>query len=115
VLKGAETYVQELFPQLRMDQYPNLPDELTFLHAEDILDKYPDLPRKARETEILQEYPAIFIYGVGYPLKDGYPDEMRVADYDDWVSETTSADGKPMHGPMVTFSSGTRKPKGATN
>ncbi len=98
VLKGAETHVQELFPQLKSEKYPNLPDELTFLHAEDILEKFPDLPRKARETEILQEYPAIFIYGVGWPLKDGYPHEMRAADYDDWITETTSVDGRPMHG-----------------
>jgi len=98
VIKGAEIYVQELFPQLKSDKYPNLPDELTFIHAEDILDKYPDLPRKERETKILQEYPAIFIYGIGYPLKDGYPHEMRAADYDDWVTETVSEDGRPMHG-----------------
>lgn len=98
VLKGAEQHVQELFPQLKTDKYPNLPDELTFLHAEDILDRFPDMPRKARETAILQEYPAIFIYGIGYPLKDGYPHEMRAADYDDWITETTSKDGRPMHG-----------------
>jgi aspartate--ammonia ligase len=98
VLKGAETHVQELFPQLKTDKYPNLPDELTFLHAEEILDMYPDLPRKQRETAILQEYPAVFIYGIGWTLKDGYPHEMRAADYDDWVTETKSKDGKPMHG-----------------
>jgi len=44
VLKGAEMHVQELFGQLRTDKYPNLPDELTFIHAEDILDRFPDLP-----------------------------------------------------------------------
>ncbi len=98
VLKGAEAYVQELFPQLKTDRYPNMPDKLTFMHAEDILDKYPDLPRKERETEILKEYPAIFIYGIGWTLKDGYPHELRAADYDDWVTETTSKDGRPMHG-----------------
>jgi len=98
VLKGAETHVQELFPQLKTNKYPNLPDELTFLHAEEILDMYPDLPRKQRETAILQEYPAVFIYGIGWTLKDGYPHEMRAADYDDWVTETKSKDGKPMHG-----------------
>ncbi|MBW2057363.1 MAG: aspartate--ammonia ligase [Deltaproteobacteria bacterium] len=98
VLKGAETHVQELYPQLKTDKYPNLPEEITFLHAEDILDRYPDLPRKQRETETLKEYPAIFIYGIGWPLKDGYPHEMRAADYDDWVTETRSADGRPMHG-----------------
>ena len=98
VLKGAETHVQELFPQLKTDRYPNMPDEITFLHAEEILEKYPDLPRKQRETEIVKEYPATFIYGIGWTLKDGYPHEMRAADYDDWVTETMSKDGRPMHG-----------------
>ncbi len=98
VLKGAETHVQEMFPQLVTDKYPSLPEKLKFLHAEEILERYPDLPRKQRETEILQEYPAVFIYGIGWPLEDGYPHEMRAADYDDWVTETVSKDGKPMHG-----------------
>ncbi|MFC1856798.1 aspartate--ammonia ligase [Thermodesulfobacteriota bacterium] len=98
VIKGAETHVQEMFPQLKTAKYPNIPDKLTFLHAEEILDRYPDLPRQQRETMILQEHPAIFIYGIGWPLKDGYPHEMRAADYDDWVTETTAADGTPMHG-----------------
>ena len=98
VLKGAEMHVLEMFPRLKSPKYPNLPDELTFLHAEDILDMYPDLPRKARETMVLQKYPALFIIGVGWPLKDGYPHEMRAADYDDWATETKSADGRPMHG-----------------
>ena len=57
-----------------------------------------DLPRNQRETEILQEFPAVFIYGIGWPLEDGYPHELRAADYDDWISETVSADGKPRHG-----------------
>jgi len=60
---------------------------------------YPDLPRKARETEILQKYPAVFIIGIGWTLKDGYPHEMRAADYDDWVAETVlSENGETMHG-----------------
>ena len=98
ILKGAETHVQEIFPQLKTDKYPNLPDKLTFIHAEDILAQYPDLPRQQRETEIVKEYPAIFIYGIGWTLKDGYPHEMRAADYDDWVTEIQSKDGRPMHG-----------------
>jgi aspartate--ammonia ligase len=98
VLKGAETHVQELFPQLKTDRYPDLPDKLTFIHAEDILERYPELPRQQRETEIVKEYPAIFIYGIGWTLKDGYPHEMRAADYDDWAEETQSEDGRPMHG-----------------
>jgi aspartate--ammonia ligase len=98
VLVGAEKHVQRLFPQLKTNKYPSLPDELTFLHAEDILDMFPDMPRKQRETAILQKYPAVFIIGIGWTLKDGYPHEMRAADYDDWVTETVSEDGRPMHG-----------------
>jgi aspartate--ammonia ligase len=98
VLKGAETHVQKLFPQLKTPEYPNLPDELKFIHAEEILDMFPDLPRKQRETEILQKYPAVFIIGIGWPLSDGYPHEMRAADYDDWVTEAVSAAGNPTHG-----------------
>jgi aspartate--ammonia ligase len=40
----------------------------------------------------------VFIYGIGWPLKDGLPHEMRAADYDDWVTETRSTDGRPRHG-----------------
>jgi len=98
VLKGAESHVLTLFPELNDARYPRLPDELTFLHAEDILDMYPDLPRKQRETAVLQKYPAIFVIGIGWTLKDGYPHEMRAADYDDWVTPTRSEDGRPMHG-----------------
>ena len=98
VLKGAETHVQELFPQLKTDKYPDLPEKLTFIHAEEILEMYPDMPRKQRETTIVQKYPAIFIYGIGWVLEDGYPHEMRAADYDDWATETKSENGRTMHG-----------------
>ena len=98
VLKGAETHVQELFPKLRSEKYPDLPDELTFIHAEEILERYPDLPRKQRETRIIQEYPAVFIYGIGMTLKDGLPHEMRAADYDDWVTPSVTKNGETMHG-----------------
>ena len=98
VIRGAELYAQEMFPQLKDRRYPDLPDELTFIHAEEILEMYPDLPRKERETRLIQEYPAVFIYGIGWPLADGYPHELRAADYDDWVTETRSKDGRAMHG-----------------
>jgi len=98
VLVDAERFAQEMFPRLKDGRYPNLPEELTFLHAEEILDMYPDLPRKQRETKVLQKYPAIFIIGIGWPLKDGYPHENRAADYDDWVTDTSEETGKPTHG-----------------
>jgi aspartate--ammonia ligase len=98
VLVGAERFAQDLFPALRDPRFPNLPEELTFLHAEEILDMFPNLPRKQRETEILQKHPAVFIIGIGWPLKDGYPHENRAADYDDWITETKKETHKETHG-----------------
>jgi aspartate--ammonia ligase len=98
VLVGAERYAQELFPHLRDPRWPSLPEQLTFLHAEEILEMYPDLPRKQRETEVLHRYPAVFIIGIGWPLKDGYPHENRAADYDDWITDTSAETGKDTHG-----------------
>jgi aspartate--ammonia ligase len=97
VIVGAERFALQNFPALRDSRYPALPDELVFLHAEEILEMYPDLPRKQRETAILQKYPAVFIIGIGWPLKDGYPHEMRACDYDDWVTEATD-EGNLFHG-----------------
>jgi aspartate--ammonia ligase len=98
VLVGAEKFAQDMFPRLRQPRYPNLPEELTFIHAEELLAMYPDLPRKRRETIILQKYPAIFIIGIGWPLKDGYPHEMRAADYDDWITDTSKETSRDTHG-----------------
>ena len=98
VIVGAERYAQELFPALRDPKYPSLPEQIKFLHAEEILDMYPELPRKQRETAILQKYPALFIIGIGWMLKDGYPHELRAADYDDWVTPTITKNGHLLHG-----------------
>ena len=99
VIYGAGKMAQEMFPALKTDKYTDIPEEIIFLHAEEILDFYPDLPRKERETRVIQEKaPAIFIIGIGQPLKDGYPHEMRAADYDDWVTETIVKNGEQYHG-----------------
>ncbi len=97
VLHGAQQHAYGMYPKLK-GKYPEIPAELKFLHAEEILEMYPDLPRKQRETEILQKYPAVFIIGIGWVLADGYPHEMRAADYDDWVTDTSKMTGKNTHG-----------------
>ena len=97
VIRGAGKQAEKMFPKLT-GKYPDFPKDLTFLHAEEILEMYPDLPRKQRETEILQKYPAVFIIGIGWTLEDGYPHEMRAADYDDWVTPSIKKKGKQMHG-----------------
>jgi aspartate--ammonia ligase len=99
VLKEAEEHALTNYPALNDPRYPPLPDELVFLHAEEILDMYPELPRKQRETRVIQDHaPAIFIIGIGSVLKDGYPHEMRAADYDDWITDTSAETGKDTHG-----------------
>ena len=97
VLRGAGVEATKLFPKLA-GKFPEFPEELVFLHAEEILDMYPDLPRKQRETQVIQKYPAIFIIGIGSVLDDGYPHEMRAADYDDWVTPTVNKNGKQYFG-----------------
>ena len=98
VLRGAQAYLHEAFPALVDERYPDLPEDITFIHAEDLLARYPDLPRKQRENALLQEVPAVFIIGIGWTLDDGYPHELRAADYDDWVTPTTTPDGQTRHG-----------------
>lgn len=99
VIVDAGKMAQKMFPALKTDKYPKIPEELVFLHAEEILDMYPDLPRKERETRVIQEKaPAIFIIGIGQVLKDGYPHEMRAADYDDWVTESVVKNGEQYYG-----------------
>jgi len=59
---------------------------------------YKQIDSNKRKTVALLLLFLIFIIGIGWVLKDGYPHEMRAADYDDWVTPTTSEDGRPMHG-----------------
>jgi aspartate--ammonia ligase len=98
VIRGAGVMVRKYFPELDDPEFPDFPEEIKFLHAEEILNMYPNLPRKERESRILQDYPAVFIIGIGSVLKDGYPHEMRAADYDDWVTPTIEKDGEQMFG-----------------
>lgn len=95
---AAPASAREQFPALRDPRYPELPEELVFIHAEELLERYPDLPRKQRETAILQEHPAVFIVGIGHPLADGLPHELRAVDYDDWITPTIAKDGVQYHG-----------------
>jgi aspartate--ammonia ligase len=98
VIYGAGMMAKEKFPELNDPRFPDFPEELKFFHAEEILEMYPDLPRKQRETKLIQEHPAVFIIGIGWVLKDGYPHEMRAADYDDWVTPTITKNAEQMHG-----------------
>lgn len=78
-LKTADK-VANLYPELKSE----LPDEITFISTKTLEKDYPDLTRKQRETAAAKKYGAIFVYQIGWPLKDGKPHDGRAADYDDW-------------------------------
>ena len=79
-VKVTENKLYVEFPQL----VPALPDEICFIHAEQLLQRYPDLTPKERENAIVREYKAVFIIGIGGKLSDGSVHDGRAADYDDW-------------------------------
>ena len=65
-----------------------LPDEITFIHSEDLEEKYPDLTPREREHAACREWGAVFIIGIGSALKGGIPHDGRAPDYDDWSTTT---------------------------
>ena len=81
----TEYLVCERFPQL----HPQLPERLTFLHAEELRQRYPSLSSKERENAIAEELGAVFIIGIGGPLGDGKPHDLRAPDYDDYSSPSS--------------------------
>ncbi|MDE6027504.1 MAG: aspartate--ammonia ligase, partial [Muribaculaceae bacterium] len=82
-LKATERMVYEQFPHIT----PRLPEQITFIHSEDLLKEYPDLSREERESAAAKKYGAIFLIGIGNPLSDGEPHDGRAPDYDDWSSK----------------------------
>jgi len=94
--------VRKIYQEIRKTEYmvseefhgiaPILPEEITFIHTEDLAMLYPTLTPKQRERLACKQYGAVFIEGVGYPLVDGKPHDGRAPDYDDWSSLRT--DGK---------------------
>jgi len=94
--------VRKIYQEIRKTEYmiseefygiePILPDEIFFIHSQDLAELYPTLAPKLREKEICKKYGTVFIEGIGYPLVDGKPHDGRAPDYDDWSS--FRSDGK---------------------
>ena len=80
VLRNVEYIVCERYPIQAF-----LPQEITFITAVELLQHYPNLSAKERENAICQECGAVFIEGIGAPLSNGQPHDLRAADYDDWA------------------------------
>ncbi len=84
VIKRTEFVVYESYSHI----IPVLPDHITFVHAEELLEKYPDLTPKEREKTYAKEHGAIFVIGIGATLKNGEKHDGRAPDYDDWITST---------------------------
>ena len=98
-VKVTENKLYVEFPQL----VPALPDEIYFIHAEQLLQRYPDMTPKERENAIVREHKAVFIIGIGGKLSDGSVHDGRAADYDDW--STPNSDGyEGLNGDILLWS-----------
>ena len=78
----------ELAVEARYDIESILPKQITFIHTEELVERYPDLTPKERENAICKEFGAVFLIGIGGELPDGKPHDGRAPDYDDWTSES---------------------------
>lgn len=97
-LLRTEFLVCERFPQLK----PSLSEEITFIHAEELLQRYPGLTPKEREDAITRELGAVFVIGIGGPLSDGQPHDLRAPDYDDY--STIAGNGLPgLNGDLLVW------------
>ena len=85
-MKGTEQQVEQKYPELKAV----LPEEITFISSEELLQKYPDFTPKQRENAITKEHGAVFIYGIGGLLTSGEFHDSRAADYDDWSTENAA-------------------------
>lgn len=80
VIRKVENKIYQMFPHIT----PVLPEDITFIHSQELLEQYPHLTPAEREREAAHHYGAIFIIGIGAPLSDGKPHDRRAPDYDDW-------------------------------
>lgn len=95
-VRETERMIYHNFPHIT----PVLPEKITFIHSEELLQQYPDLDSKGREAEAAKRYGAVFIIGIGNKLSNGEPHDGRAPDYDDWI--TPNSDGYVgLNGDMV--------------
>jgi len=97
-VKRSEFFLHTFYPAV----VPELPEEISFIHAEQLYEKYPELSSKEREDKIAEELGAVFVIGIGADLPDGKPHDRRAPDYDDWSTETV--DGyKGLNGDIIVW------------
>lgn len=97
-LKRTEYILQEHYPSIE----PQLPEDISFIHAEDLLLQYPYLTPKERETKVAKEFGAVFIIGIGSEMTNGEPHDGRAPDYDDWSTPTVNG-YKGLNGDIILW------------
>jgi aspartate--ammonia ligase len=88
VVKQTEQAVHKRYPTIT----PILPDEITFVHTEELAEEFPTLAPKERENQATRRHGAVFLIGIGGALADGRLHDGRAPDYDDW--STPTVDGR---------------------
>ena len=104
-IKVTENKLFVEFPQI----VPELPEEIHFVHAEELVQLYPGLNPKERENEIVRRWGAVFIIGIGGVLSDGAPHDGRAADYDDWSSPNEEG-FKGLNGDILVWNNVLQRP-----
>jgi len=100
VMKRTEFHVYENYPCFE----PELPEEITIVHSEDLQKEYPHLTPRQREEEIVRKYRAVFVIGIGATLADGIPHDGRAPDYDDWTTGTGNGH-RGLNGDIIVWNS----------
>ena len=91
-----------------LSRQPSLPERLTIIHAEALLQKYPDQSPKEREHLIAKEYGAVLLIGIGGKLSHGEAHDLRAPDYDDWT--TKDEYGRPgLNADLIIWNPATKK------
>ncbi len=98
VIRRSERYVSHLYPEIT----PWLPETITFIHSEELEQRYPGLSVKEREKRICQEHGAVFVIGIGADLPGGAPHDGRAPDYDDWSTPSDEAH-KGLNGDIIVY------------
>lgn len=97
VLRETERFIFTHYPDIE----PMLPQEMTFVHSEELERRYPHLEPREREDTVCREHGAVFILGIGAPLKSGQPHDGRAPDYDDWTTATEMGPG--LNGDIIVW------------
>lgn len=98
-MRRTEYMVCEMYPQIQ----PFLPHDIHFIHAEELLQKYPQLSPKEREHAISKEYGAVFIIGIGGKLSDGKEHDLRAPDYDDYSTVDPETGYPGLNGDLLVW------------